>query len=234
MKKWLAGIVFTVSIILLSISIYSLMGMFGEEKKDQEGYEKLQSIMEDAGNTESEDTDDEVKVNEGLLALHKENPDCIAWINIEDTAIDYPVMYRPQEKNYYLMLAAMCVMSAGGITAYANVDEAAVAQAEAEAQQTEAVVTEEPVIDRSEPFSQPGNGEVVDEFKESKSKDFYTIRTENNQIFYMVIDHKFLFCAASRDGAWRTCHRKQSVWKAGSNSKSKRGSYPCRAAKGSR
>ncbi len=87
------------------------------------------------------------------------------------------------------MMAAMCVMSAGGITAYANVDEAAVAQAEAEAQQTETVVTEEPVIDRSEAFSQPGNGEVVDEFKESKSKDFYTIRTENNQIFYMVIDH---------------------------------------------
>ncbi len=78
------------------------MGMYGEEKKDQKGYEKLQSIMENLGNTESDDKGDEVKINEGLLALHEENPDCIAWIKIEDTAIDYPVMYHPQENNYYL------------------------------------------------------------------------------------------------------------------------------------
>lgn len=41
-------------------------------------------------------------MDEGLLALHGENPDCIAWLSIEGTVIDYPVMYRPQDKNYYL------------------------------------------------------------------------------------------------------------------------------------
>ena len=62
---------------------------------------------------EENDSDDEVAVEEaeptsppvihsGLLALHEKNPDCVAWITIEGTVIDYPVMYRPSQKNYYL------------------------------------------------------------------------------------------------------------------------------------
>lgn len=42
------------------------------------------------------------EVHSGLAALHQKNRDCIAWITIEGTAIDYPVMYRPQSKDYYI------------------------------------------------------------------------------------------------------------------------------------
>ena len=41
-------------------------------------------------------------IHTGLLALHEKNPDCVAWITIGGTVIDYPVMYRPTQKNYYL------------------------------------------------------------------------------------------------------------------------------------
>ena len=41
-------------------------------------------------------------IHSGLLALHERNPDCVVWITIEGTVIDYPVMYRPSQKNYYL------------------------------------------------------------------------------------------------------------------------------------
>jgi len=41
-------------------------------------------------------------IHSGLLALHEKNPDCVAWITIDGTVIDYPVMYRPSQKNYYL------------------------------------------------------------------------------------------------------------------------------------
>lgn len=41
-------------------------------------------------------------IHSGLLALHEKNPYCVAWITIEGTVIDYPVMYRPGQKNYYL------------------------------------------------------------------------------------------------------------------------------------
>ena len=55
---------------------------------------------EDAGE-EAEDAETARQTAEsrsGLAALHQKNADCIAWITIEGTAIDYPVMYGPQNK----------------------------------------------------------------------------------------------------------------------------------------
>ena len=61
--------------------------------------------METPEAAEIEDAADVQQASEsrsGLTALHQKNRDCIAWITIEDTAIDYPVMYRPQSKDYYI------------------------------------------------------------------------------------------------------------------------------------
>lgn len=41
-------------------------------------------------------------IDQGLAALNARNPDCIYWLRIPDTEIDYPVMYRPADKDYYL------------------------------------------------------------------------------------------------------------------------------------
>lgn len=38
-------------------------------------------------------------------ALHLENPDFAGWLYIEDTPVDYPVMYTPEEPEYYLRRA---------------------------------------------------------------------------------------------------------------------------------
>ena len=105
MKKWLAGLLLFSSIVLLTLSIYSLMGMYMEEKKDNQTYETIRNIYEKPTRTEpfQEEKGNLIEaVDEGLLALHGENPDCIAWLSVEGTVIDYPVMYRPQDKNYYL------------------------------------------------------------------------------------------------------------------------------------
>lgn len=108
MRRFLEGILMILSIVLLSISIYFLMGMFAQEKHDRDVYEKVIEIYENAEEQTGEDEDREseeekqVQINAGLLALHEENPDCIGWITIEGTVIDYPVMYHPGEKNYYL------------------------------------------------------------------------------------------------------------------------------------
>ncbi len=37
-----------------------------------------------------------------LAALATENPDCVGWITIPDTGIDYPVMYTPDDPEHYL------------------------------------------------------------------------------------------------------------------------------------
>ena len=37
-----------------------------------------------------------------LEQLHTENQDLYGWISIEDTNIDYPVMFTPQDPEFYL------------------------------------------------------------------------------------------------------------------------------------
>ena len=37
-----------------------------------------------------------------VAALHEENPDIAGWIRIEGTRVDYPVMWTPNEPEYYL------------------------------------------------------------------------------------------------------------------------------------
>lgn len=38
-------------------------------------------------------------------------------------------------------------------------------------------------------FTTPGNGTLGDQVRNSGSKDFFTVRTKNNNTFYLVIDH---------------------------------------------
>lgn len=109
MRRFLAGVLLSCSIVLLSISIYFLMGMFVQEKKDDLLQEQLREIYENEDGTQEPDQEyipsrqaASFMVDAGLLALHEENPDCIGWLTIEGTMIDYPVMYHPEEENYYL------------------------------------------------------------------------------------------------------------------------------------
>lgn len=37
-----------------------------------------------------------------LAALAAENPDCVGWLTIPDTGIDYPVMHKPNDPEHYL------------------------------------------------------------------------------------------------------------------------------------
>lgn len=104
MRKWLAGILFLVSVVLLTISIYFLMGMFLQERQDNQLQQTLQEFVQENENKPGEESSGSsfAKADAGILALYEENRDCIGWITIEGTRIDYPVMYRQGDKNYYL------------------------------------------------------------------------------------------------------------------------------------
>ncbi|MBC5744884.1 class B sortase [Lachnospiraceae bacterium MD308] len=109
MRYKIAGMILAVSLVLLGISEYFLIDLFLEEREDDMLQEQLKEIYEES---ENEDTPEESEGDEndrsapsvrpGLLALHKKNPDCIGWLQIEGTVIDYPVMYHPEKENYYL------------------------------------------------------------------------------------------------------------------------------------
>ena len=129
MRRWISIVLFILAAALLSVSIYSLMGMYREYKQADDLHDRLQQIHETAEQpkeseepadpkatsqpvvapeaeetppVEAEQPAQERVIDAGLLALHEENPDCIYWLTIPDTEIDYPVMFHPQDKDYYL------------------------------------------------------------------------------------------------------------------------------------
>ena len=113
MRGRIAGVILVVSVLLLSVSGYFLADIFRQERKDDVLQERLKKIYENNDTEEAGDMPVEREGNEngkpaspavhpGLLALHGENPDCIGWLKIEGTVIDYPIMYHPAEENYYL------------------------------------------------------------------------------------------------------------------------------------
>lgn len=104
---------------------------------------------------------------------------------------------------------AAIVLAAGMIlgmstTAFAYMDPAAETESTAEPQSTEEATetaqaettdatltgeaSETPTTADGSAFSIPGNGEVQDHVTDGSSKEFLTIRTANNNTFYIVID----------------------------------------------
>lgn len=117
MKRSIAGLILVASFVLLEISGYFLADMLRLEWKDDMLQKQLQGIYEDDnvgeakkilterggdGNKNEDKKPASSVVSSGLLALHKKNPDCIGWLQIDGTVIDYPVMYRPAKVGYYL------------------------------------------------------------------------------------------------------------------------------------
>lgn len=46
--------------------------------------------------------DSNTPLRHDLAALQAENSDCVGWLTIPDTPVDYPVMFTPSEPEYYL------------------------------------------------------------------------------------------------------------------------------------
>ena len=89
MRKWVAGLLLSISIVLFTISIYFLMGFFLQERQDNQLQQELQELMQKREDESEEDAsgDSLIEVDAGILALHEENPDCmmcaIAWNTAE-------------------------------------------------------------------------------------------------------------------------------------------------------
>ena len=47
-------------------------------------------------------SDPNIPPRHDLAALQIENPDCVGWLAIPDTPVDYPVMFTPSEPEHYL------------------------------------------------------------------------------------------------------------------------------------
>lgn len=82
----------------VGLLLYSLCGYYNENAEQKEEFEVLRQIVVAPGRVEV----DEAASVPDIAALRKQNPDCIGWLRIPGTTIDYPVMQSATDPEYYL------------------------------------------------------------------------------------------------------------------------------------
>ena len=77
------------------VMVIALLGFIGSG-----GY----LVMHHIQGQKTEDAFRQLTVDGGhdIAALHEENSDIVGWIKIDDTRVDYPVMWTPDEPEFYL------------------------------------------------------------------------------------------------------------------------------------
>lgn len=98
MKK-LIKILFLILLIgIMLISSYFFYKNLKEDKEQEEIFEEIKDIAQENSKTENENQENIID----MLKLYEINSDIVAWLKIENTNIDYPIMQTKENKNFYL------------------------------------------------------------------------------------------------------------------------------------
>lgn len=95
MKKMIKSILLIVCIVVFGFSLYKIVSYYYEGYQSEKQYSELKEQI-------VVDKDREMSFYEKYKQLLNENSDMVAWLTIEDTKIDYPVMLTPQDEEFYL------------------------------------------------------------------------------------------------------------------------------------
>ena len=101
-----------ISLLFVAIMLFSV-GMIVKEHRERQqdikGFESLEEIITEAEQTEmtgnveqTERPQEQKQSSRNLTPLFELNGDCIGWICIPNTAVNYPVMFTPEEPQKYL------------------------------------------------------------------------------------------------------------------------------------
>ena len=129
--------------VLSGAKIYSELKERQKEKKDFASVAEIaklpmteapaESVTDTETETSAEPTEQSV-AEHNIQALISENADCIGWLSIDGTSINYPVMYSPSEPQKYLrrsfygqysqsgvpFLDSRCSMNGGNLIIYGH------------------------------------------------------------------------------------------------------------------
>ena len=87
----------TICFIIFAIVLCYLIYNFNIDSQDQKQFDDMaQTIAIEDNTDENADNDN------GITDLINRNPDCIGWVRINGTKIDYPVMQTKDNPQYYL------------------------------------------------------------------------------------------------------------------------------------
>ena len=107
-KRILCTVGLVISLAVFSFGLYQYVKYLEEAKRAEESFRVLKdvAVVDDEDNKPVADGGNEnesrKKRKQELERLHALNEDCIGWITIDGTKIDYPVMYAPDNEDYYL------------------------------------------------------------------------------------------------------------------------------------
>lgn len=106
MKKKIYVFWIVICVMLFCISIFQVIRHYANVKKYTEEFGKLAEIVEQS--EESGEGDEEVSEGEAVSPLNRyeelfrQNNDMAGWIAIGGTSVNYPVMYTPDNPDFYL------------------------------------------------------------------------------------------------------------------------------------
>lgn len=109
MKNYKSIICVAAAVCLLGTAAFCgfrIYSHYAHESEQEEVFEKIAEVVEQAQTGESETTDVLLTEEETVLAeygeLYLQNTDMVGWLSIAGTNINYPVMQTPNNPNYYL------------------------------------------------------------------------------------------------------------------------------------
>ena len=109
MKKTVLVLITFALVIAVAGSGFWLVHYFIDSREQRQTYETLaeEFVLESTPTPESTTPAETVSLTTAtprhdLAALAAENPDCVGWLTIPDTGIDYPVMHKPNNPEHYL------------------------------------------------------------------------------------------------------------------------------------
>lgn len=98
-----AGRGYTIAMVIcLAVFLFSggmLVKRYFEDRQAENEFADLQALIDP---TAPATTETGASNSAKFAALREQNPDCIGWLSIEDTNLDFPVMFAPDNKDFYL------------------------------------------------------------------------------------------------------------------------------------
>ena len=98
---------------VLAVAVFKIVQTANSQQKEKEDFQIIADLVvttvpkEEPSVTpsESETESQETKPTRNIAPVLKQNADCIGWIFIEGTNINYPVMHTPSDPQKYLRLS---------------------------------------------------------------------------------------------------------------------------------
>ncbi len=103
-KKHIRAVLIVFFACVLAVSATILIKYFSDSRRAKNSFSEIQDVASDA--LPDENGGEEQYAENGMLAgyyeLWKRNSDMVGWIRIDGTVIDYPVMYKADDWQFYM------------------------------------------------------------------------------------------------------------------------------------